>query len=81
MKTTLEISDALFLRAKAFAQSERTTLRALAEEGLSKVLAEREGRRPPKIQPVTFKGRGLSPEFQASDWSKLRDAAYGVESE
>ena len=38
MKTTIEVSDALFLAAKSFAQRSQTTLRALVEEGLRRVL-------------------------------------------
>lgn len=34
MKTTIEISDALFATAKEVAHSRQTTLRALIEEGL-----------------------------------------------
>jgi hypothetical protein len=78
MKTTLEISDALFLRAKSFAQREQTTLRALTEEGLTKILDERQVAGPLKIKPVTFKGKGLSPEFQGVDWPTIRDTAYGM---
>lgn len=77
MKTTMEISDALLLRAKAFARSEHTTLRALTEEGLAKVLDERASPRTVQVKPVTFKGKGLSEDFKQADWATLRDAAYG----
>ncbi|MDI9334767.1 MAG: hypothetical protein QM533_10365 [Cytophagales bacterium] len=40
MKTTLELSDALFYSAKEFAKQSQTTLRALVEEGLRRVLGE-----------------------------------------
>lgn len=79
MKTTLELSDALLLQAKELAKKEHTTLRNLTEEGLSRVLAEREARSRVKIQPVTFKGKGLSPEFRQASWTSLRDAAYGLD--
>ena len=38
MKTTIEISDALFASAKRFAQQRQTTMRALVEDGLRRVL-------------------------------------------
>jgi hypothetical protein len=38
MKTTIELSDALFQSAKVHAQQHKTTLRALIEEGLEQVL-------------------------------------------
>jgi hypothetical protein len=40
MKTTLDISDPLFNSAKALAQQSHTTLRALVEEGLRRVLSD-----------------------------------------
>jgi len=40
MKTTIDLSDALFDSAKELAQQRQTTLRALVEEGLRRVLAD-----------------------------------------
>ena len=40
MKTTIEVSDALFASAKQFAQQRQTTLRALIEDGLRRVLSD-----------------------------------------
>jgi hypothetical protein len=76
MKTTLDISDNLFLRAKRLAREEKTTFRNLAEEGLARVLDERERSGPAKIRPVTFKGKGLNPELRGASWGQLRDFAY-----
>ena len=41
MKTTVEISDALLDEARRAAARERTTVRALIEEGLRKVIKDR----------------------------------------
>lgn len=76
MKTTLDVSDNLLARAKELARRERVTLRSLAEEGLEHVLAERESAPPCKVDPVTFKGEGLSAEFRGASWQMIRDAAY-----
>ena len=38
MKTTIEVSDALFNSAKQLAQKNQTTMRALIEDGLRRVL-------------------------------------------
>lgn len=38
MKTTLDVSDALFASAKKLAQRNQTTMRALVEEGLRRVI-------------------------------------------
>lgn len=40
MKTTIEVSDALFKSAKQLAQRNQTTLRALIEDGLRRVLSD-----------------------------------------
>ena len=39
-KTTIELSDSLFYSAKQLAWQNQTTLRALVEEGLRRVLAD-----------------------------------------
>ena len=55
MKTTIEVSDALFNAAKALAQQKQTTLRALVEQGLRLVLADSQ----PSIKPA-FKLKNAS---------------------
>ncbi len=77
MKTTIEIADPLFEEAKAVAERESTTLRALIEEGLRTVLAGKTHTRPFKLRDMSFKGgKGLSPEFADADWARIREAAY-----
>jgi len=76
MKTTIEISDSILAKAKQLARDQNVTLRSLAEEGLMKVIEERSARGPCRVSPVTFCGRGLSPEFQSATWERIRDAAY-----
>lgn len=76
MKTSREIDDSLARLAKALARSQHITLRDQTEEGLANVLDERETPKPMKLNPLTFKGKGLAPEFQTGEWSRLRDAAY-----
>ena len=76
MKTTIEISDSILTRAKQLAREQNVTLRSLTEEGLRKVLEERSARGKCRVNPVTFRGKGLSPEFQGATWERIRDAAY-----
>jgi predicted transcriptional regulator len=76
VKTTIELSDNLFVRARQLAQKERKTLRALVEEGLALALDEHEHRRAPKIKPVVFAGQGLSDEFRQVSWQRMREAIY-----
>lgn len=42
MKTTIEVSDALFESAKKLAQKKQTTMRALVEDGLRRVLGDQQ---------------------------------------
>lgn len=74
MKATVEISDALLMKAKKLAKRRKTTLRAVIEEGLTLVLTEKGSF---KLRDCSVKGDGMTDEFQGVDWSKIRKAAYG----
>ena len=76
MKTTIEIADGLQEQAREAAAEERTTVRALVEEGLRRVLGERKSHRPFKLRDGSVGGRGPSPEFDGVSWEQIRDAAY-----
>lgn len=76
MKTTVEISDTLLQRARELLAEEKTTLRALIEEGLRLVVERHSQRRPFKLRKASFRGRGLRPELQRADWSAVRALAY-----
>jgi len=77
MKTTVEISSEALEEARKVAAEQGTTLRALIEEGLRRVLAERRHRRAGfRLRPATFRGKGLSAEFAGASWPAVRDAAY-----
>jgi hypothetical protein len=76
MKTTLEISDPLLREARKLAARERTTLRALVEQGLRRVLAEKKRKPPFRLRKASFNGRGLRPELADAGWDRLRDLSY-----
>ncbi|MCS7064309.1 MAG: type II toxin-antitoxin system VapB family antitoxin [Methylacidiphilales bacterium] len=77
MKTTIEISSALFEQAKRLARKKNTTLRNLVETGLTLVLKAQQKEQIPRPPPlVTFKGGGLRPEFADASWERLRTAIY-----
>ena len=76
MKTTIDISDSILLKAKQLAREQNVTLRSLTEEGLRKIIEERSARRPCQVHPVTFRGEGLSAQFQGASWAEIRDVAY-----
>jgi hypothetical protein len=73
MKTTLEIADDLLVRAKEVARHQKTTLRALAKEGLRETLDRYEQKRPVKIRPVVAGGAGPGPDLS---WKHLSQVLY-----
>lgn len=76
MKTTIEISESLLQAARNVMAGEKTTLRALVEEGLRAVLVARMGRRRFELRNLSFAGNGLQAGFRHDRWEDLRDAAY-----
>ena len=75
-KTTLEISDPLLREARKIAAGERTTLRALVEQGLRHVIAQKKQRHEFRLRDASFKGNGLHPDVQSADWSRIRALIY-----
>jgi hypothetical protein len=76
MKTTLDISDPLLREARKIAARERTTLRALVEQGLRQVVVEKKRKPTFRLRKASFKGRGLRPDIGNAEWERLRDLAY-----
>ncbi len=76
MKTTIEIADALGEQARRLAEREGTSLRALVEEGLHRVLEERGRRGTFKLRKASYKGNGLNPALAGEGWERMRDLAY-----
>ena len=76
MKTTVEITEDLFMRTREVAQREGTTLRALIEEGLRAALAKREEKVPYRWPDLSTGGEGLAPEIEEGTWEPLRDRIY-----
>ena len=77
VKTTIDIADDLFERVQQLAQKDKTTFRALTEEGLRLMLLNQKQPRAKKLPPaVTFGKGGLRPEFEHANWEKIRDEIY-----
>lgn len=76
MKVTVELADDLVDRAKAHAAKQRTTLRALVEQGLREVLNADEKPVQFRLEDASVGGRGLRKEYQGTEWPRIRDAAY-----
>jgi len=76
MKTTVLIPDPLFASAKEIARRDGTTLAALVEEGLRKVVNDREKHGTTfKLADASVDGKGMNPEY-AGNWDAIRDAIY-----
>lgn len=76
MKTTIDISDDLLLKAKALAAKRGTTLRAVIEQGLRQELAGQKRAQPFHLSDKSVDGNGLQAEYAGKSWSDIRDAAY-----
>jgi hypothetical protein len=76
MKTTVEISDSLLRLAKRVALSERTTVKALIEQGLRLVVAERKREATFTLRKAAFHGDGLVSGRSLQEWAAIRDLVY-----
>ena len=76
MKTTIDISDILLEEVRKQASLEGTTLRALVEEGLRKIVTERKQKSVFRLRKATFKGKGLQPQVSNASWEQIRDISY-----
>lgn len=76
VKTTIEIADDLFERAQELAKKEKTTFRALTEQGLRMVLNGNENKKK-KLPPLpTVNGGGFTEEFKRMSWQEIIDESY-----
>jgi hypothetical protein len=76
MKTTIDIADDLFRRSKQVSRERGVTLRELISTGLVYALEQQSAAPTYRARAVTFKGKGLAPEFRRAAWGAIRAAAY-----
>jgi hypothetical protein len=76
MKTTVQIPDSLFEEARKLAHREQTTLKALVEEGLRRVISEHQRKSPFRLRKATFKGKGLQTHLAGASWEHIRELSY-----
>ncbi|MBF0107315.1 MAG: type II toxin-antitoxin system VapB family antitoxin [Deltaproteobacteria bacterium] len=77
MKTTIDISNSLFKEARALAEKNSTTFRAVVESALRLFLGtQKRGRKVFKLKKHSINGKGLVEELAEGDWSKVRSKIY-----
>ena len=77
MKTTVEIPDSLYWKARDVAEGRGQTFRAVLEVALRSYLdAEDKTREPFRLALHTFRGEGLQPGLREGDWSAIHALAY-----
>ena len=81
MKTTVEIHDALLLRAKRHARKNGTTLRSVIEAGLRRTtrrtLDEPEAQKPYEWQDLSVGDPSDPWPLEDYSWPELRELIYG----
>ncbi len=82
MKTTVQIPDALLAEIQQIATKNKTTLRALMQEGLQHVVEqERMKKKPFKLKDCSVRGNGLVDELKNARWSDIVAMSYGDRSD
>ncbi len=76
MKTTIEISDDLLEQARQTAARDGTTVHALVELGLRRVVEERQRMQAFKLCDGSFGDHRLQPQAEHVGWPQWRDLAY-----
>lgn len=76
MKTTVELPDSLLRQAKRVALRERTTVKALIEQGLRIVVGDRRHSAGFALRKAGFRGDGLVSGRSLQDWPAIRDLVY-----
>jgi hypothetical protein len=72
----VEITDTLLEEIKKVAAEEHTTVHALIEEGLRRVVEERQQQAAFRLRRASFGGQGLRADVQDGSWQQIRALAY-----
>ena len=79
MRTTIDLSDSLLARVKRLMAKRNTTMRALVEEGLHRLLDEEQSRAAFTLRDASFKGEpgfadGAGPQDIARALQEINEA-------
>ena len=78
MKTTVQIPDALLAEIQQIATKNKTTLRALMQEGLQHVVErERTKKKPFKLKDCSVGDPNAPWPLEDKSWEEIRAIAYG----
>jgi Arc/MetJ family transcription regulator len=78
MKTTIEISDDVLIRAKRQARREGKTLREVVERALRQQLATPDAPGAFRLKRHAFNGKGRHPGVAEGDWQQVRDLIHRI---
>jgi hypothetical protein len=73
MKTTVEISDALFKEVKRYAAAHELTFREVVENGLRSVVQKSQAKKPFKLRDASFQGKGMAKDY---GWPEIQAMIY-----
>lgn len=62
--------------ARRLAAHENTTLSDLVEQGLRKIISDRNPAEGFRLRRATFKGQGLQPPLQDAGWERIREISH-----
>ena len=78
MKTAVVIPDALLADIQKIAAKNKTTFRALVQEGLLHVVEEDQKKKKPfKLKDMSVGGNGLVSELKDAIWAEIIEISYG----
>jgi hypothetical protein len=77
MKTTFDLPDPLLDEARAVAAQHHTTVKALVEAGLRRVIDEsRRTGEPFRLARASVPGKGLQQAAQGLSWAQILESSY-----
>ncbi|MCM1982403.1 DUF2191 domain-containing protein [Lyngbya confervoides] len=77
MKTTVELNDALMVRAKTLASQRQQTFKSILEMALRQFLDDNsEPQGAFTLRKHSFGGQGIKPPLREGHWTEIREHIY-----
>ncbi len=77
MKTTVEISDELFLQTKKYASEAKITIREVLEHSLRSYLDFKNNEEMYRLPDLSYGKSGVHPGIELGNWNEMRSLIYG----